>query len=236
MVTHPAGPLRSGTLVNALLHHLTNLSGVGGVLRPGIVHRLDRGTTGLLIVAKNDEAHRRLAEQLRERTLKRTYLAVAWGVVTPDEFTIEAPIGRDPRDRKRMAVVPGGREATSFVHVLGRTELVSAVRVELETGRTHQIRVHLRSRGHAVVGDSAYGGRKGSARAVTPHLANQAAEILATIERPALHARALRFVHPDRANRWRSRVRCRRTSEGSSTYVVWKSTRQTKSSSIGKRN
>jgi 23S rRNA pseudouridine1911/1915/1917 synthase len=165
-------------------------------MRPGIVHRLDRGTSGLLVVAKHDEAHRHLSDQLKERTLKRTYEAVAWGVVTPASFTIDAPIGRHPRDRKRMAVVEGGREARSHVRVLSRTELVSAVRVELETGRTHQIRVHLRSRGHPIVGDAPYGGRRRSARAVTPALAREATEILAAIERPALHARYLRLVHP----------------------------------------
>jgi 23S rRNA pseudouridine1911/1915/1917 synthase len=196
MVTHPAGALRTGTLVNALLHRIRDLSGVGGVLRPGIVHRLDKGTSGLLVVAKHDEAHRRLAAQLAARTLKRTYEAVAWGRVTPASFTIDAPIARHPRDRKRMAVVEGGKEARSHVKVLRSTEAASHLSVALETGRTHQIRVHLSWWGHPLVGDSQYGGRRRALRSQPAEVRKRSDALIRLISRPALHARRLELVHP----------------------------------------
>jgi 23S rRNA pseudouridine1911/1915/1917 synthase len=208
MVTHPAGPLRTGTLVNALLAKLGGLSAEGGALRPGIVHRLDKGTSGLLVVAKDDETHRRLADQLRDRTLKRTYDAVAWGRVAPADFVVDAPIGRHPRDRKRMAVVEGGREARSHVTVLAATELASRLEVRLETGRTHQIRVHLRHKGHPVVGDAAYGGRRHALRGVPVHLRSDAERLLARIDRPALHARRLELTHPFTGERIRVESPC----------------------------
>jgi 23S rRNA pseudouridine1911/1915/1917 synthase len=196
MVTHPAGPLRSGTLVNALLYHLRDLSGIGGVLRPGIVHRLDQGTSGLLVVAKSDESHRRLAAQLKARTLRRVYQAVAWGRVARASFVIDAPIARDPRDRKRMAVVEGGKEARTSIRVLAAHALASHVQASLETGRTHQIRVHLRHAGHPVVGDAAYGGRRQAVRALPSELRSRGESLLAAIDRPALHARRIGFLHP----------------------------------------
>jgi 23S rRNA pseudouridine1911/1915/1917 synthase len=196
MITHPAGPIRTGTLVNALLHRFGGLSAVGGGLRPGIVHRLDKGTSGLLVVARDDETHRRLARQLAERTLSRTYVAVAWGRVTPEERVIDAPIGRHPRDRKRMAVVEGGKEARTRVRVRHATDLASVLEVDLETGRTHQIRVHLTWAGHPLVGDAGYGGRR-RALAGTPRAVRRDADrLLDRIGRPALHAWRLRFVHP----------------------------------------
>jgi 23S rRNA pseudouridine1911/1915/1917 synthase len=196
MVTHPAGSLRRGTLVNALLWKIRDLSSVGGALRPGIVHRLDQGTSGLLVVAKHDECHRRLTAQLAARTLKRTYEAVAWGRVAPESFVIDAPIGRHPRDRKRMAVVDGGREARSHVRVITATEMASHLEVSLETGRTHQIRVHLLHRGHPLVGDAQYGGRRRSVRRVPRAARSRADRLLEAIERQALHARALALTHP----------------------------------------
>lgn len=195
LVTHPAGPLRSGTLVNALLHHAGTLSAVGGEMRPGIVHRLDKGTSGLLVVAKTDEAHRRLSKALRDRTVSRIYEAIAWGRVRPESFEIDAPIARDPRDRKRMAVVEGGKEARSRVRVLASLPIASRLEIALDTGRTHQIRVHLAHRRHPVVGDVTYGGRR---LPVFPSASLRAAAVLllAAIDRPALHARELRFRHP----------------------------------------
>ena len=201
MVTHPAGSLRSGTLVNALLHHVRDLSGIGGVLRPGIVHRLDKGTSGLLVVAKSDESHRELAGQLRDRTLHRIYEAVVWGKVTPTEFRIDAPIARHPRDRKRMAVVEGGKEARTEVRVLAATELASHLRLKLDTGRTHQIRVHLQHRGHPLVGDATYGGRRRTLRGTTAAVRRAADSMIAEISRPALHARRLELSHPDTGER-----------------------------------
>jgi 23S rRNA pseudouridine1911/1915/1917 synthase len=196
MVTHPAGSRRTGTLVNALLHHVRDLSGIGGVLRPGIVHRLDVGTTGLLVVAKHDESHRRLADALRRREIKRIYEAVAWGRVEPAELVIDAPIGRHPRDRKRMGVVEGGRAARTRVRVLAASDVASHLEVRLETGRTHQIRVHLAHRGHPLVGDATYGGRRTALRRLPPGVRTAARALLERIDRPALHARRLELRHP----------------------------------------
>ncbi|MDP6803134.1 MAG: RluA family pseudouridine synthase, partial [Gemmatimonadota bacterium] len=198
MVTHPAGPLRTGTLVNALLFRLDGLSGIGGVLRPGIVHRLDKGTTGLLVVAKDDACHRLLSAQLEDRTLSRVYTAVAWGRVGPDRFTIDAPIGRHRRDRKRMAVVEGGRDARSHIEVEAAGSVASLLTVQLETGRTHQIRVHLAHRGHAMVADSDYGGGDRSVRRFQGPDRGTARRYLGMIERPALHAGRIGFRHPFR--------------------------------------
>ena len=181
MVVHPAAGNLSGTLVNALLYHCKDLSEIGGVVRPGIVHRIDKDTTGLIAAAKNDRAHLALAEQLKTRAMHRLYLAVAEGLVKPETGEINAPIGRSPKDRKKMAVVKSGREARTRYEVLceNADSRTSLLRLSLDTGRTHQIRVHLRYVGHPVAGDPVYGLR--NARG----MAGQ-----------ALHAGKLILTHP----------------------------------------
>lgn len=182
MVVHPAPGHPDGTLVNALLHHCAgSLSGIGGQMRPGIVHRIDRDTSGLIIAAKNDRAHLSLAAQLQDHSLSRVYEAVAVGGLREDCGTVDAPIGRHPVDRKRMAVDrQNGREAVTHWRVLARYPGFTHVECRLETGRTHQIRVHLASIGHPLLGDVVYGSKK-----PVPGLAGQ-----------CLHARRLRFTHP----------------------------------------
>ncbi len=160
MVVHPAAGNPSGTLVNALLRHLDNLSGIGGELRPGIVHRIDKDTSGLLLVAKNDMAHLSLSEQIKAHTVHRAYKAVVIGSMKEDAGTVDAPIGRHPTDRKRMAIVPGGREAVTHWRVLERLRGATLIECRLTTGRTHQIRVHMASIGHPVLGDPVYGPKK----------------------------------------------------------------------------
>lgn len=194
MVVHPAAGHRSGTLVNALLHHVSDLSGIGGVLRPGIVHRLDRDTSGLLIVAKHDRAHRKLAAALKRREVRRLYLAVAWGHLGADERVVEAPIGRSPSDRKRMAVVPGGRPALTHFRRLERWRAADLLEARLETGRTHQIRVHLAHIGHPVVGDASYGA--GGARRISGPDQGWARDLERRLSRQFLHAYDLQFQHP----------------------------------------
>ena len=182
MVVHPAPGHPDGTLVNALLYHCgQSLSGINGQLRPGIVHRIDRDTSGLIIAAKNDAAHLSLAAQLQDHSLSRVYEAVAVGGLREDRGTVDAPIGRHPVDRKRMAVDrQNGREAVTHWRVLARYPGFTHVECRLETGRTHQIRVHLASIGHPLLGDVVYGSKK-----PVPGLAGQ-----------CLHARRLRFTHP----------------------------------------
>jgi 23S rRNA pseudouridine1911/1915/1917 synthase len=183
LVVHPGAGHPTGTLVNALLgRDDPRLSAAGGTVRPGIVHRLDKDTSGLLLVAKDDLAHAALARDLAARRIERRYLALVQGHLDPGG-TVDAPIGRHPRDRKRMAVVPGGRRAVSHWHVLERLDGVDLVEVRLETGRTHQIRVHLSSIGHPVVGDRTYG--------ADPRLAQRLG-----LDRPFLHAWRLRLRHP----------------------------------------
>ena len=182
LVVHPAPGHPDGTLVNALLHHCgSSLSGIGGELRPGIVHRIDRDTSGLIIAAKNDAAHQALSAQLQDHTLARTYEAVVVGNLREDRGTVDAPIGRHHTDRKKMAVTDrGGRAAVTHWEVLERFQGFTHVRCRLETGRTHQIRVHLAYLGHPILGDTVYGARK-----PVPGLQGQ-----------CLHAVGLRFLHP----------------------------------------
>lgn len=160
MVVHPAPGHPNGTLVNALLYHIGDLSGIGGELRPGIVHRIDRMTSGLLVVAKNDAAHKCLSEQFHEHTARRSYIALVDGNMKQDDGTVDAPIARHPVDRKKMAIVPGGREAVTHWQVVERYGQHTLLRLELETGRTHQIRVHMASLQHPVTGDDVYGRTK----------------------------------------------------------------------------
>ena len=181
MVVHPAPGHPDGTLVNALLYHCAGtLSGIGGALRPGIVHRIDRDTSGLIIAAKNDAAHQYLSAQLADHTLARTYECIVVGALREDRGTVDAPIARHPTDRKRMAVVAGGREAVTHWEVIARYPGYTHVRCRLETGRTHQIRVHMAYIGHPILGDTVYGAKK-----EVPGLTGE-----------CLHAVGLRFLHP----------------------------------------
>ena len=182
MVVHPSAGHTSGTLVNAILFHCQgNLSGINGVMRPGIVHRIDKDTTGALLICKNDVAHRDLAEQLKEHSIKRRYRAIVSGNLKDDEGTVEGPIGRHPVDRKKMAInYKNGKEAITHYKVLERFGNATYIECRLETGRTHQIRVHMTSIGHPLLGDEVYGSGKNPY-----HLQGQ-----------ALHAMVLGFVHP----------------------------------------
>ena len=188
MVVHPGAGHSGGTLVNALLHHVRDLSGVGGELRPGIVHRLDRGTSGLMVVAKNDRAHQELARQFADREVEKEYVALVWGVVHAGR-RIDAPIGRDPNDRQRMSTkARRAREAVTRVTYSRDLDGVSLLRVAISTGRTHQIRVHLSAIGHPIVGDSTYGGVR---RRTAGHV-----RAVQRLERPFLHSARLVFTHP----------------------------------------
>ena len=182
MVVHPAAGHYTGTLVNALMYHCRgDLSGINGVLRPGIVHRIDKDTTGVLIVCKNDRAHNALAEQLKEHSITRKYRAIVCGNLKEDEGTGDAPLGRHPQDRKKMAIVrSGGKRAVTHYRVLERFGNDTYIECQLETGRTHQIRVHMASLGHPLLGDEIYG------RAKSPF----------KLEGQTLHAMVLGFIHP----------------------------------------
>jgi 23S rRNA pseudouridine1911/1915/1917 synthase len=193
MVVHPAPGHARGTLVNALLSHCQTLSGIGGEERPGIVHRLDKDTSGLILVAKHDRSHRYLSEQLKARQVQRRYVAIVCGRMPAAQGTIDAPIGRHPRHRQKMAVVePHGRAARTHYEVLEIRGPLQVLRLTLETGRTHQIRVHLAHLGRPVVGDPTYG--PGAIRLSHNPLIEQ---IIRSFPRPALHAEELRFQHPE---------------------------------------
>jgi 23S rRNA pseudouridine1911/1915/1917 synthase len=189
MVVHPASGHAQGTVVNALLHHIDDLSGIGGEKRPGIVHRLDRGTSGLMVVAKHDAAHEELARQFRDREVDKEYLALVWGEVQPGR-RIDEPIGRDPQHRKKMSA--RARRSREAITRIVRTEpfgrALTLAQVAIHTGRTHQIRVHLSAIGHPIVGDALYGGVR---RRVPGDL-----RVVSRLERPFLHAARLAFKHP----------------------------------------
>jgi 23S rRNA pseudouridine1911/1915/1917 synthase len=196
MVVHPGSGVRSGTLANALLSHCRDLSGIGGVVRPGIVHRLDKGTSGLLVVAKDDGTHLALSEALKAREVARTYQAVVWGRPS-GSATIETLIGRSRADRKKMAVQRRkGRMAVTTFRVAETFEFTSRLVVNLQTGRTHQIRVHLSHAGHPVFGDPTYGGRRRKYGALSRAQMERARGYLKLIGRQALHAQSLTFTHP----------------------------------------
>lgn len=179
MVVHPGAGHPNGTLVNALLYHLDDLSGINGEIRPGIVHRLDKDTSGALVIAKNDEAHVHLSKQLQDRTMKRTYWTIVHGSIPHEHGTVDAPIGRDPKNRQRFTVTNSGKEAVTHFKVLERFNQYTLVEVSLKTGRTHQIRVHMNYIHFPVAGDETYGPKK-------------------TLKGNGqfLHARALEFIHP----------------------------------------
>jgi 23S rRNA pseudouridine1911/1915/1917 synthase len=188
MVVHPGAGHRGGTLVNALLHHVKDLSGIGGELRPGIVHRLDRGTSGLMVIAKSDAAHQELSRQFSDREVEKEYIALVWGVVQAGR-RIDEPIGRDPGDRQKMSTrARRARSAVTRVTWARHYKGVSLLKVAIATGRTHQIRVHLSAIGHPIVGDSTYGGVH---RRTAANL-----RAVQRLERPFLHSAHLAFTHP----------------------------------------
>jgi 23S rRNA pseudouridine1911/1915/1917 synthase len=192
LVVHPGAGNYSGTLVNALLHRCPDLAGIGGVLRPGIVHRLDKDTSGVLVVAKDDLAHRSLSDQFRKHTAERNYMGIVFGQLA-EEGQVDAPVGRHPTHRKKMSARPRkGREARTHWRVLERFRFFNLAEFRLQTGRTHQVRVHLSSIGHPILGDPLYGGRKRLA-SVEPLPLRQG---LQRLKRQALHAASLGFVHP----------------------------------------
>jgi 23S rRNA pseudouridine1911/1915/1917 synthase len=180
MVVHPAPGNYTGTLVNGLLHHCKDLSGINGVIRPGIVHRIDKDTSGILVVAKNDKAHNSLAAQLKDHSMKRTYYAIVEGIVKEDEGTVITNIGRHPVERIKMAVVKDGKEAITNYKIIERFKSNTLVECRLETGRTHQIRVHMAHLHHPLIGDQVYGYKKQRFK----------------LQGQALHAKNLGFIHP----------------------------------------
>jgi 23S rRNA pseudouridine1911/1915/1917 synthase len=196
MVTHPAHGNFTGTLVNALLHHCRGLSGLGDPVRPGIVHRLDKDTSGLLVVARTETALVSLARQFAARTVQREYRAIVWGRFSRPRGVIEAGLGRSKQDRKKMAVVKEGKAAVTEYELLHQYPYLALIRLQLRTGRTHQIRVHLAHINHPVFGDPTYHGRHLVAGPGTPLQKHEVNALLALIPRQALHARTIGFVHP----------------------------------------
>ena len=195
MVVHPAAGHRRNTLVNALLHHCRDLSGIGGTLRPGIVHRLDKGTSGLLVVAKNDASHLALSRQFQKHSLLREYVGLVYGAPDGDAGVVNTAIGRHPKDRKRMSTLAtGGKVAVTHWRIERRYPGFSLMRFTLKTGRTHQIRVHMKELGCPIVGDAVYAGRK--ERKADPRAGETRREPMQKMSRPFLHAEKLGFLHP----------------------------------------
>ena len=197
MIVHPSTDTYSGTLVNALLYHVKDLSGINGVLRPGIVHRLDKGTTGIIIVSKNDKSHRYLSYQFAARKMHKVYWALVWGKIKPREGTIESCLKRGKKDIRKMVADPDGKHSITQYETIEEFSFLSLVKVKPLTGRTHQIRTHLASKGHPVFGDLLYGGRDKMFGKVRKIYVVDAVKLLKMIERQALHARELGFFHPE---------------------------------------
>jgi len=207
LVVHPGNGVRTGTLAAGLLHHFKdNLSAVNGPLRPGIVHRLDKDTPGLMVVAKNDAAHRHLAHQLETRTLHRTYNALVWGCPRDLEGCIDAPIARNPKNRLKMAVVKGGKESRTHYVAKQFFAIATLLELQLESGRTHQIRVHSRYTGHPVVGDPLYDGREESLNRVPPLMKDVAAKVLEMAPAQLLQAVKIEFIHPRTGKKMKFKV------------------------------
>jgi 23S rRNA pseudouridine1911/1915/1917 synthase len=196
LVVHPAHGHPAGTLINALLYHCKDLGDIGGTTRPGLVHRIDKDTSGLLVVAKDERTLTGLAKQFQEKTTERQYRALVWGHLKPSQGRIDAALGRSPRDRKLFSVVEGGKESATRYTTLEKFELISLVALQLETGRTHQIRIHMQHAGHPVFGDPQYGGRNRRLGALTTAQRAFVAKLLERLPRQALHAGILGFTHP----------------------------------------
>ena len=200
MVTHPAYRNNSGTLVNALLYHMakskTSLSGINGIERAGIVHRLDKNTSGLLVIAKDEETHRRLSKLFSKHDIEREYWALCWGIFRNKKGIIEKSLGRSQKDRKKVVVKDEGKLAVTMYEVIKEYEFLSLAKLNLKTGRTHQIRVHMHSLGHPVFGDPEYDGRKVHGVQLTNRLKEEIKTLLDIIPRQALHAKLLGFIHP----------------------------------------
>jgi len=197
LIVHPGAGNLNGTMVNALLFHCKNLSGINGILRPGIVHRLDKNTSGLLVVAKNDDSHVNLSKQFEQKKIRRVYHTIVWGV-PGKEGEIITQIGRSKKDRKKMTVLKnGGREAITEYRILKDLLYLSYLEIKLKTGRTHQIRVHLNHINHPVFGDPEYNGRKSQIVRLPSHLQKRGSLLLKSLNRQALHAKELQFIHPE---------------------------------------
>ncbi len=196
LVVHPGVGNRTGTLVNALLFHIEKLADTGDQLRPGLVHRLDKETSGIVLAAKDEETHRKLSRQFEERVVEKEYWCWVWGCPDPPEKTIRQSIGRHPRDRKTFAPRPTGKRAVTHYEVLEDHEIISLLRVKIETGRTHQIRVHMKSAGRPVVGDSTYNGRTKRLKSLSVRDREWGVKILQVMKRQALHACQIGFHHP----------------------------------------